>query len=174
AAGIYTVRIRVNDDDAGTDTESMTAYIVVYDPNGGFVTGGGWINSPTGAYVAEPSLTGKATFGFTSKYVPGKNVPTGNTEFQFHAGNLNFKSTVYEWLVVAGDRAQFKGDGTINGVGGYGFLLTAIDGSPDKFRIKIVHKETSAVVYDNQAGYDDDSPAATILGGGSIVIHTKK
>jgi hypothetical protein len=174
AAGIYTVRIRVNDDDAGTDTESMTAYIVVYDPNGGFVTGGGWINSPTGAYVAEPGLTGKATFGFTSKYVPGKNVPTGNTEFQFHAGNLNFKSTVYEWLVVAGDRAQFKGDGTINGVGGYGFLLTAIDGSPDKFRIKIVNRATSAVVYDNQAGYDDDSPAATILGGGSIVIHTKK
>ena len=174
AAGIYTVKIRVNDDDSGTDTESVTAYIVVYDPNGGFVTGGGWINSPAGAYVADPGLTGKANFGFTSKYLPGRNVPTGNTEFQFHAGNLNFKSTVYEWLVVAGDRAQFKGDGTINGVGGYGFLLTAIDGATDKFRIKIVRKSDGSVVYDNQSGYGDDSPAATALSGGSIVIHTKK
>ena len=26
------------------------AYLAVYDPNGGFVTGGGWINSPEGAY----------------------------------------------------------------------------------------------------------------------------
>jgi hypothetical protein len=179
-AGIYTVKIKVLDDDTGYDVESLTAYIVVYDPNGGFVTGGGWINSPAGAYAADPSLTGKANFGFTSKYLPGRNVPTGNTEFQFQAGNLNFKSTVYEWLVVAGDRAQYKGDGTINGVAGYGFLLTAIDGNhtagggPDKFRIKITNKSTGAVVYDNQAGYVDDSPNATVLGGGSIVIHTKK
>jgi len=172
-AGIYTARVKVADD-VSNDIDDVSAYIVVYDPNGGFVTGGGWINSPAGAYAADPLLTGKANFGFTSKYVPGKNVPTGNTEFQFHAGNLNFKSTVYEWLVVAGDRAQFKGDGTINGVGGFGFLLTAIDGSLDKFRIKIVNKATSAVVYDNQSGFDDDSPAATALGGGSIVIHNKK
>jgi len=73
-------------------------------------------------------LTGKATFGFVSKYIKGKVDPTGNTEFQFKAGDLNFKSTSYEWLVVAGARAQFKGLGTINGTGNYGFMLTAIDG----------------------------------------------
>ena len=28
---------------------STAAYLAVYDPNGGFVTGGGWINSPAGA-----------------------------------------------------------------------------------------------------------------------------
>ena len=173
-AGIYTVRIRVMDDDSGEDIESIAAYIVVYDPNGGFVTGGGWIDSPVGASTQYPTATGKANFGFTSKYLPGRNVPTGNTEFQFQAGNLNFKSTVYEWLVVAGDRAQYKGDGTVNGVAGFGFLLTAIDGSQDKFRIKIVKKSDGSVVYDNQSGYGDDSPAATALGGGSIVIHTKK
>ena len=179
AAGIYTVKIRVNDDDSGTDTESVTAYIVVYDPNGGFVTGGGWINSPAGAYVADPSLTGKANFGFTSKYLPGRTVPTGNTEFQFHAGNLNFKSTSYEWLVVSGPLGQYKGVGTINGTGNYGFLLTAKDGQAaggggvDKFRIKI-WVIGGAVVYDNVMDAAEDSDAGTQLGGGSIVIHTKK
>jgi hypothetical protein len=92
--------------------------------------------------------------------------------------NLNFHSTVYEWLVVAGARAQFKGTGTINGVGSYGFLLTAIDGSvsggngTDKFRIKIWDKNNNdAIVYDNKSGASDNSNNATELGGGSIIIH---
>ncbi len=78
-----------------------------------------------------------------SKYLKGASVPTGNTEFQFKAGNLNFHSEEYDWLVVAGARAQFKGRGQINNAGDYGFMLTAIDGAVnggggvDKFRIKI-------------------------------------
>jgi hypothetical protein len=79
-------------------------------------------------------------------------VPTGETEFQFKAGNLNFHSTVYEWLVVARARAQYKGVGKINGAGDYGFLLTAIDcnlkngDGKDRFRIKIWDRETSSIV----------------------------
>lgn len=38
-------------------------------------------------------MTGKATFGFVSKYKKGATLPTGETEFQFKAGNLNFMST---------------------------------------------------------------------------------
>lgn len=102
-------------------------YAVVYDPDGGFVTGGGWIDSPEGAYVADPSLTGRANFGFVSKYKKGAHVPTGTTEFQFHAGDLNFHSTSYDWSVVAGNKAKFKGEGTINGVHGYTFQISADD-----------------------------------------------
>jgi hypothetical protein len=110
-------------------------YIVIHDPEGGFVTGGGWIISPAGAYVADPSLTGKVNFGFVSK--KGADTPTGQTEFQFKAGDLNFHSSSYDWLVVAGqDRAKYKGTGTINGSGNYGFMLTAKDSSPDTFRIR--------------------------------------
>ena len=117
-----------------------------------------------------------------SKYQKGANVPTGNTEFQFKAGNLNFKSTAYEWLVVAGARAQFKGWGTINGEGNYAFLLTAIDGQvnggggADRFRIKIWDEATGTVVYDNQAGAGDTADLATdgtLVQGGSVVVHTK-
>jgi cysteine-rich repeat protein len=178
-AGIYTIEVTVTDDDGGVG-ESVFQYVVVYDPAGGFVTGGGWIDSPAGAYPADPALVGKANFGFVAKYKKGATVPTGTTQFQFQAGDLNFHSSSYQWLVIAGARAQFKGEGTINGVAGYGFMLVGIDagqpggGDSDAFRIKIWDKATGEVVYDNQLGADDDSGAATALGGGSIVIHNKK
>jgi len=78
---------------------------------------------------------------------------------------------------VAGAKAQFKGTGTINGGGDYGFLLTAIDGQlqggggTDRFRIKIWDRASGLVVYDNQLGADDYGDAATAIDGGSIVIH---
>lgn len=185
APGVYTIGVTVSDGGrSGTRSSALDtpAYLVVYDPTSGFVTGGGWINSPSGACrwqgcASDGSTVGKATFGFVSRYKRGANVPDGNTEFQFAAGGLSFRSTSYQWLVVAGSRAQFKGTGTINGGGDFGFLLTAIDGAlasgggADQFRIKLWDRVTGAVVYDNQMGQLEDSPAATILGGGSIVIH---
>ncbi len=132
------------------------------------MTGGGWIESPEGAYKADSSLTGKANFGFVSKYKKGATTPTGNTEFQFHTGDLNFHSSDYEWLVVTGsDYARFKGTGTINGDGPYKFMLWAGDNALDTFRIKIWWEEGEIenVVYDNGM----DQP----ISGGSIVIHSK-
>jgi murein DD-endopeptidase MepM/ murein hydrolase activator NlpD len=176
AAGVYTVKLTVTDKDGGSG-ESVFHYVVVYDPSAGFVTGGGWINSPAGAYAADPSLTGKAVFGFVSKYQKGASVPTGETQFQFKVADLNFHSSSYEWLVVAGPKAQYKGSGTINGVGNYGFMLTAIDGQikggggVDKFRIKIWDKASSNMVYDNQMGGLDTADPTTTIAGGSIVIH---
>ena len=178
AAGVYTVRMTVRDDDGAVSNETVFRYIVVYDAAAGFVTGGGWFNSPAGAYVPNPAAAGKATFGFVAKYQKGKSTPDGNTEFQFRAVNLNFKSTSYDWLVVAGARGKFKGEGTINGGATiYGFMLTATDGAlrggggPDGVRIKIWDIATGQVVYDNQAGASDDGDATTALEGGSIVIH---
>ncbi|MBI4301530.1 MAG: putative Ig domain-containing protein [Chloroflexi bacterium] len=182
AAGVYTVNVRVTDDDTGWSSWfTYTQFIVVYDPSAGFVTGGGWINSQAGAYFADLALTGKASFGFVSKYQKGASIPTGETEFQFRAGNLNFHSSSYEWLVVSGAKAQYKGVGTINGAGNYGFLLTATDGQVsggggvDKFRIKIWNKDTNTIVYDNAQGSDDvDSSPQQAIAEGSIVIHTGK
>src|SRR6185503_12114220 len=119
-AGVYQVTLMVTDECGGTGEantiDTLTALVVIYDPNGGFVTGGGWINSPVGAYVFDPSLTGKANFGFVSKYLKGATKPTGETEFQFKAGDLNFHSSSYDWLVVAGAKGQYKGLGEINGL----------------------------------------------------------
>lgn len=179
SAGVYTVAMTVADDDGGLTTQ-LFQYVVVYDPDAGFVTGGGWIDSPAGAYRADPGLAGKANFGFVSKYQKGATVPTGNTQFQFQSAGFNFHSTSYNWLVISGPKAQYKGTGKVNGEGDYGFLLTANDGQAtggggvDRFRLKIWDKVTGAVVYDNQAGNTDDAAASDTIEGGSIVIHAKK
>jgi hypothetical protein len=86
-----------------------------------------------------------------------------------------------DYIVVydpsAGSKAQFKGTGKVNGVDGYGFMLSAIDGgknSPDNFRIKIWDTYGDGdVIYDNLAGGSDTDDPTTALGGGSIVIHAK-
>jgi hypothetical protein len=175
AAGVYSVCV-TGMDAAGLSSTPECAFLAVYDPSAGFVTGGGWINSPAGAYSADPTLTARADFGFVSKYKKGTTVPEGDTEFLFKAGNLSFQSTSYEWLVIAGNRAQFKGEGTINDSGNYKFMLTAIDegsgNGVDKFRMKITDSDDN-VVYDNQMGDGDDAAVSTVISGGQIVIHKK-
>ncbi|TAK33847.1 MAG: hypothetical protein EPO21_11525 [Chloroflexota bacterium] len=178
AAGVYTVRLTLTDKDGSSDQAVYQSYVVIYDPGAGFVTGGGWINSPAGAYALDASLTGRANFGFNSKYLPGRTAPSGQTEFQFKTANLNFHSEDYEWLVVSGRKGQYRGTGTVSGQGSYGFLLTVIDGDLsggdgiDRFRIKIWDKNKgNGLVYDNQSGADDTADPTTALAGGSIVIH---
>jgi hypothetical protein len=81
-------------------------------------------------------------------------------------------------LVIAGHKAIFKGTGTINGEGNYGFQLSAIDEDltpstdVDLFRIKIWDKDNNdEVIYDNKLGAEDDSDPTTEIGGGNIKIH---
>jgi len=181
--GVYTITLTVVDSSGESDIATWSQFSVIYDPSTGFVTGGGWINSPEGAYLPNLELSGKANFGFIAKYKKGATLPTGNTVFQFHAGNLNFHSDTYDWLVIAGARGIFKGSGTINGEGSYKFMLTAVDGAinggggVDKFRIKIwVEDEESGeelIIYDNMVGAEDDAEldGTTEIGGGSIKIH---
>lgn len=175
-AGVYTLIVTVSDDDGGVG-EATFQYVVVYDPEAGFVTGGGWIDSPPGAYAADPTLAGRAHFGFVSKYRRGADAPTGQTQFQFRAAGLDFRGASYDWLVIAGARAQYRGSGTVNGADGYGFILTAVDGDLDggggidRFRLRIWDQATDAVIYDNKSGEADDGEVTTELGGGSIRIH---
>jgi hypothetical protein len=182
APGVYAVEGRVVDAQGGA-TDFRHEYITVFDPHGGSVSGNGAIASPAGACTwdgcaADGSTVGTATFGFSSKYKRGAHVPSGNTRFHFRDGNLTFASTHYEWLVVAGARAQFKGTGTINRTGSYGFLLTAVDGSQpggggvDRFRIRIWDAATEEVLYDNERGVSDDATPTTGLLRGRIAIRT--
>jgi len=163
----------VADDDTGSDTELVL--VVVYDPSAGFVTGGGWIDSPAGAYKPDETLTGQATFGFVAKYKNGETFPSGNTAFEFDLAGMAFASQSYEWLLVnqGGSNAQFKGSGLVNGApdpngNAYKFMLWVGDGSPDTFRIRIWYEAdgVETVVYDN--GTDQ------AIGGGNIVVHDGK
>jgi hypothetical protein len=167
-AGVDTLCVSGTDSVGNTSGPTCVPF-VVYDPSGGFVTGGGWIYSAAGAYRTDLTLAGKATFGFVSKYLKGATVPTGNTQFVFQAGSLSFTSTSYQWLVVnqGGTNAQFKGSGTINGAGAYDFMIWATQGSPNTLRVQITDDNNDgAVVYDNGV--------QQALGGGSIIVHTGK
>jgi PKD repeat protein len=176
--GVYTITLTVTDDDGGSDSKSIESYVVIYNPNGGFITGGGWLMSPQGSYPANPTLSGRVNFGFVSKYKKGQVVPEGNTEFQFQLADINFHSHVYEWLIIVGAKATYLGEGTINGQGHYGFRLTAIDGKisggggVDKFRMKIWDEDNNdQIVYDTDYGAPDIQDPSVALSGGQITIH---
>jgi hypothetical protein len=106
-------------------------------------------------------------------------VPSGVTEFYYHAGSMNFLSTNYDWLVINSPRATYKGTGKINGQGNYKFTLTAIDGAlqgngnPDKFRIRITDMDEKVRVYDNMMDVDGDTEPTTVVKCGFIIISKK-
>jgi hypothetical protein len=111
----------------------------------------------------------------------GATEPTGQTEFQFNVPDVNCYSHRYDWLVVAGHKAMYKGVGTINGMANFGFMISAVDEKltpstdVDLFRIKIWDKDIEdTTVYDSQMGAEDDAHPGTAIGGGSIVIHKDK
>ena len=154
------------------------------------VTGGGWIESPPGAYAADPALVGPATFGLVARYKRGVALPTGNIQFHLGGARLQLHATAYESLEIEGARATLQGLGTLREAAGKGggnkssrqarFLVSVVDGQldgsgVDRFRIKIWDLDAeNAVVYDSQLGALDDAGPTTPLGGGSIVIHTEK
>lgn len=160
AAGVYSVSIIVSDDDAGAAAGSFNS-IVVVDVNAGSVTGGGWIT--TGA--------GRATFTASAQYDKNGTAPKGSTLFKVDGYEL--KSTSYDWLVVSGANAQYRGTATINGNAGYAFLVTVADGSPDRFRLRVWELATGTTVFDTTPGAPDDLDTATPqpIGGGNITVH---
>ncbi|MDW4911250.1 family 43 glycosylhydrolase, partial [Streptomyces sp. ADMS] len=155
SAGILRPTITVTDDDGASATVQLPE-LVVYNPEAGRAAGTGVIPSRPGAYPAHPTLTGKAAFSFGASYRKGATVPTGKATFDFPArgkskAGVRFRATSNDWLVVAGSKAVYQGSGTVNGVGGYAFRVTATD-KPDTFRIRIWKKSTGDVVYDNRTG----------------------
>ncbi|MFZ5932985.1 MAG: PKD domain-containing protein [Patescibacteria group bacterium] len=161
AAGVYTITLTVTDDDLGVGTNTFMC-VVVYNPQGGFLTGAGRYDTPAGSISANPTATGMTNFGTNAKYVD--NVLRGETRLNFRDGQYVFKfdSTSYYWLVVTnGNQAQLRGTGTVNGVGNYTFQLTALDSSPGMIRIQI-WDATNTVVYDN---------SSTALVNGNIKVH---
>jgi hypothetical protein len=155
--------------------------IVFYDPNAGFVTGGGYVlHQPIWTTPPTPG-TGKDNYGFVAKYKKGSSAPDGETEFQCKDCNINFHSTSLDWLIVTSitsgpnagvQKAWYQGSGTINGSGNYAFQVTVIDkGNVDYFRIRIWNKSTLVVIYDNMPTVIDGSDPVTVAQGGNIVIH---
>lgn len=56
-----------DDDDGGSANITSQQYVVGYNQSAGYMTGAGWIASPTGAYAPDQSFTFKGTFKISSK-----------------------------------------------------------------------------------------------------------
>jgi hypothetical protein len=134
----------------------------------GMATGGGWFIPEEGTFLGQ-TPGGKATFGFVAKQ-DDKKGSSGQLEFQYHADNLNLKSTSYEWVTLSNTQVIFEGEGALNDEPGYKFRVWAFDGDkaggqPDRFTIRIW-----------TGGGSFESPtyrAEGDLGGGQIVVHKK-
>ncbi|MBC5991809.1 T9SS type A sorting domain-containing protein [Pontibacter sp. SD6] len=185
-------KLTVSYTNPGACAQTASIFISVYDPSGGFVTGGGSIDSPPGALISNPDAAGEAKFGLVSKFDKNGKV-TGNTDFEFSAGAFYFKSISHDdgSLVIDNARATYRGTGYIKDpVTGakitseeYKFMVSAYDPqvngstSKDRYRIKITNKTTGALVYDNLVGAEENAALESVaynsteLISGSIVIH---
>ena len=170
--GVYTPKLTISN--ASQSAEKEYQYVVVYDPYGGFLTSGGMFASPAGAYPAVPSATGKVILGIRVQYQNGSTTPVGQTKISFVAGNNNFtlESISYDWLIINGAKARLHGIGTIDNTGFYTFLISAIDGNPDKLRIRITNPNANnAVIYDNEITVLESADPTFSLTNGSVRIH---
>ncbi|MFN8472311.1 MAG: right-handed parallel beta-helix repeat-containing protein [Anaerolineae bacterium] len=181
APSVYTVKVTVTGN-TGASGQASLANVTVQGSSDAFITGGGSITCPATApgCGTTPIVGGKASFSFNVRSgSQPKGTATGNLTLQFQAGNLSFKSTQFTApLSVAGNKAIAKGKGTVNGSGGYSFMLSVIDSgdSADQLRLRITDAD-GHVVFDNDPNNSGDYPAsnapypATVSQGGSITIH---
>lgn len=179
ASGIYNAVLTVTDAWGVQSTD--TVMVVVYDPNAGFGTGGGWFipggkTSDFGDILPGVDSTSPANIGFVVKFKAGVIKPDGQLEFQHRQGDFNLHSNGMDWLVIANNRwAKFQGTATMKDRDGLSqFRVDARDGDfgegdsqLDRFIIKVWH------LCDDPEKDETIHKASGDLEGGSIVIHAK-
>lgn len=158
-ANVYTVTTRLVEN-SYYQAEPVGAQMVVYDPEGGFTTGGGFLCDG-----------GLKTFGFCIKpSTCNPWLPKGNVLFVDHSSLCNplmIKATGFAWLVIpeGEDIAYIAGTCSLNCQDGFSFYLNVEDLGGWLSRLDTIHlvvKDASgAVVYEAQGMID----------GGNIKIH---
>lgn len=141
--------------------------LVVYNPDGGFAIGGGWIMPEDDGTNTHPNV--RAIFGFNAKYK--RDDPSGIVGFRYTDNHIDLKSSSIEQFVITGGKiVQIKGWASVNNTEGYWFFVKGIDngepGNEDFFDIKIWAPD------ENPEDYPTDR-ASGVLMGGDILVYTK-
>ncbi|MFH1149579.1 MAG: CARDB domain-containing protein [Actinomycetota bacterium] len=147
--GLYTIRVRLGENDYYSQNQVCSADLVVYDPLSGYVQGAGLC-----------LLGGIRVFDLRVRYHSADSVsPTGHlrlTEVLRHGPPRVIVATDFEYMVIPEDvdTAFLAGACTINGAGGYTFYVEARDrdsriiGSADELYIRIKNSQ-GTIVYES-------------------------
>lgn len=161
-AGLYTVKVTVTDDDGHSGWDFLR-YAVVYDQAAGN------IDAPDLLFT-DPVGGGAALLDFHAKYKKDATIPEGGIKIE--AGGLRFEGSAFDWLVVTPEGTVFlRGQGAVNGEGGYDVLVSAV-AKTGLIRMKVWQRNglNQIVVYDSQPGAADDALATTPVTKGKIKI----
>lgn len=178
-AGMYTMDVKVTDDDGGSD--SAQVMVVVYDPDAGFVTGAGSALPEMAPGTTAETASATARFTFNPKYLPHDEGPPatgGKFVYQLTETGFELNADGFDWLVVTPDgKTAFRGTGTLDGASGYGFVAYATEDS-EAFRVVVWDLDVSAhpdddPLYDSVRGegYDVDVASPAPITRGAIRIH---
>jgi hypothetical protein len=190
-AGMYTLSVRVTDDDGAADEASVM--VVVYDPEGPFSNADGSVASSGGWPLPNPHVQSETWFHLAARYYGGASTPTGNaqswlpgTDFRIDSGSAGLA-----WMVATDDgKLAARGTCRLEGRrGDHGFVFYGYDGcnngqtpgcqpGSDAFRIIVWDRSVSADpgtgnLYDNapDAGYDVDVAEPLPLKSGIVTLH---
>ncbi|TQM58422.1 ExeM/NucH family extracellular endonuclease [Humibacillus xanthopallidus] len=134
-----------------SDHDPVVVGLDLADDAAGFVTGGGFIQSPAGALVADPTRMGKGAFQIDLDYAVGATHPTGSFVYSLGGAGSAFSlaATSFDFLTIRGDAARFSGAATVNGAAGFTYTADVVDrGKADTFRL-VVRAAGGSLVYDS-------------------------
>lgn len=90
----------------------------------------------------------------------------------FAAASFEFESTSVQSFVTANGKGTLIGTGTVNGIGGYSYLVTGLDGTGGgQGLVRFQIKNGNTVVYDTQPGAVGTASPATPVTAGQIIVH---
>jgi hypothetical protein len=132
-SGAYSVAIAYEGNDRYGPATGASS-VVVFNPNG-FAAG---VGSVVAGSDAIGFVQGKRVgFAFAAVYRRNALRPIGLLEVLSPESRMLFSATSFDWLTVAGKRAEMLGHGNVNGRAGFSFRAVAVDGSPDQVEIRI-------------------------------------
>jgi len=151
--------------------------VIIYDPDGGQVSGGGTIQVAAGDWSSNPEASGKASFSLNGKY--NKGIPSGNVNLIFTEAKTQFKAEYLDYAVIGNGTAYLHGYASIDKSSPDSeFMLVVQDGKitggEDTYRLQVWDNLGMNKIFDNapEAG-DRINPDAFSISGGSIVIQVK-
>ena len=163
--GLYTVKVTVTNAYGATGWNYLQ-YAVIVHRKAGALAMAGTFGDPAGA--GEASIAANVKYKLKGKY------PTGKVLFTLN--DKSFVSEKLDWMAISGRKGWVRGQGQLNGVGGYEFLLAVFDDRQnlgDLVRVKIWKangKMIDEVVYDSQPDSPLDAVAITPMKTGKITM----